>query len=109
LLAQPLEGPVFLRSSDNLLPDLVASLRGGGIGIRVDLDGRIDSHNGGLRGTFTALPDAPVSRFVLTLRGGRRGLLVNAANLCARPSRAHARFIGHANRGVAWQPLVKSR
>src|SRR4029077_1327525 len=54
LLAEPLEGPVFLRSSDNPLPDLVASLRGGGIGIRVDLDGRIDSYKGGLRGTFSA-------------------------------------------------------
>lgn len=109
LLGAPLEGPVFLRSSENLLPDLVASLSGGGIGIRIDLDGRIDSHKGGLRGTFTGLPDAPVSRFVMTLRGGRRGLLVNAANLCARPSRASARFVGHANRGVAWHPLVKSK
>ena len=109
LLAEPLEGPVFLRSSENLLPDLVASLRGGGIGIRVDVDGRIDSHKGGLRGTFTGIPDAPISRFVMTLRGGRHGLLVNAANLCAAPQSATARFVGHANRGVSWDPAVKAR
>jgi hypothetical protein len=109
LLSEPLEGPVFLRSSDNLLPDLVASLRGGGIGIRVDLDGRIDSHKGGLRGTFSGIPDAPVSRFVMSLRGGRHGLLVNAANLCTRRQLANARFVGHAGRGVLWLPAVKAR
>jgi len=109
LLADPLEGPVFLRSSDNPLPDLVASLRGGGVGIRVDLDGRIDSYKGGLRGSFAGIPDAPVSRFVLSLRGGKHGLLQNAANLCAGPQIATARFIGQAGRGVLWRPRVKSR
>jgi len=109
LLGEPLEGPVFLRSSDNPLPDLVASLRGGGVGIRVDLDGRIDSYKGGLRGSFAGLPDAPVSRFVLSLRGGKHGLLQNAANLCAAPQTATARFVGHAGRGVLWHPRVKSK
>jgi hypothetical protein len=109
LLEKPLEGPVFLRSSENLLPDLVASLSGGGLGIHVDLAGRIDSKKGGLRGTFTGIPDAPVSRFVMTLRGGKRGLLVNAANLCVHPGRAMARFVGHANRGVSWHPPVKGQ
>jgi hypothetical protein len=42
----------------------------------------------------------------MTLRGGRRGLLVNAANLCAAPQSATARFVGHANRGVSWHPAV---
>ena len=31
------------------------------------------------------MPDVPVSRFVLTIRGGKKkGLLVNSQNLCAR-------------------------
>lgn len=106
LLEEPLEGPVFLRSSENLLPDLVASLSGGGLGIHIDLAGRIDSHKGDLRGTFEGIPDAPVSKFVMTLRGGKRGLLVNAANLCKAVKPATARFVGHANRGVAWHPAV---
>ena len=40
LLDKPLEGPVYLRSSNHTLPDLVASLDGQ---IHVDLDGRISS------------------------------------------------------------------
>jgi hypothetical protein len=99
LLSDPLEGPVYLRSSETSLPDLVADLRGNGIAIEVV--GRIDSSHGGIRARFEGLPDAPVSAFELTLRGGRRGLLVNAANVCAAPQQAKARFLGHANRGVA--------
>jgi hypothetical protein len=109
LLAEPLEGPVFLRSSENLLPDLVASLSGGGLGIHVDLAGRIDSRKGSLRGTFTGIPDAPVSRFVLSLRGGKRGLLVvGARSLCTDSRTATARFVGHADRGVLWHPSAKA-
>jgi hypothetical protein len=109
LLEQPLEGDVFLRSSDTLLPDMVIALRGGGFGLAVDLVGRIDSRKGGLRGTFTDLPDAPFSRFVLKLYGGKRSLIVNADNLCAAPRRGIARFIGQNNRGVQWAPLIKSK
>jgi len=39
--------------------------------------GHIDSVHGGLRGTFEGIPDAPVSRFVMNLKGGKQGLLVN--------------------------------
>ena len=83
LLDRPMTGPAFLRSSDNTLPDLVFALRGQGI--QIDLAGRIDSVRGGIRGTFSKLPDAPVTKFVLTMNAGRRGILVNAENLCAKP------------------------
>ncbi len=106
LLDQPLEGNVYLRSSDNPLPDLVAALRGGGKGIAIDVAGRIDSVKGGLRGTFTNLPDAPVSKFVMTLRGGRHGLLVNAEDICAAPLYASARFVGKNNRGIKFHPQL---
>jgi hypothetical protein len=109
LLEKPLEGDVYLRSSDKL-PDLVIALRGGGAAtIAIDLVGRIDSYKSGLRGTFNDLPDAPVSRFILNLRGGKHGLLVNAADLCASRRAAIARFVGQANRGLAWRPAIKSR
>ena len=72
LLEKPLEGPLYLRSSSHPLPDLVAALHGQ---IDVDLVGRIDSKNGGIRTTFDAVPDAPVSKFVLTMQGGKKGLL----------------------------------
>jgi len=92
LLGEPLEGDVYLRSSDNTLPDLVAALRGGGLGLKIDVVGRIDSLKGGLRGTFTTLPDAPVSKFVMTLKGGKHGLLVNSEDVCAAKGWAIARF-----------------
>lgn len=107
LLAQPLRGKVYLRSSRNRLPDLVVALRGNGIAI--DLVGRIDSFKGGIRTTFDVVPDAPVTKFVLSLRGGRRSLLVNADNVCRRPQRALARFVGQSNAGVVLRPLLHAR
>jgi hypothetical protein len=100
LLDEPLRGPVYLRSSDHLLPDLVADLRSGAI--RVVLEGRIDSVGAGqLRASFDGLPDAPLSRFVLSMAGGKRGLLVNSANLCSATSPALARIVGQNNKGYA--------
>jgi hypothetical protein len=106
LLDKPLEGPVYLRSSENLLPDLVATLRGGGAGIAIDVVGRIDAFHGGLRGTFDALPDAPVSKFVMTLFGGKRGIVVNAENICAAPQLATARLVGENNLGEKLKPRL---
>ena len=91
LLDKPLEGPVYLRSSDNPLPDLVAALHGQ---VDFDLVGRIDSFHGGIRTTYDTVPDVPVSKFILTLPGGKRGLLVNSRNLCGKQVRAIVRFKG---------------
>jgi hypothetical protein len=79
LLDQPLSGPVYLRSSSHELPDLVIALQGQ---VDVVLAGRVDSVNGGIRTTFDAAPDAPVSKFTLQMQGGKKGLLINSANLC---------------------------
>jgi hypothetical protein len=106
LLELPLEGNVYLRASENPLPDLVAALRGGGKGIAIDVAGRIDSFHGGLRGRFDVLPDAPVSKFVMTLRGGKHGLLVNSENTCAAPQFGTAKFVGKNNLGVRFQPRL---
>jgi hypothetical protein len=67
----------------------VAALHGQ---IDVDLVGRIDSKNGGIRTTFDAVPDAPVSKFVLTMQGGKKGLLENSRNLCASVNKAVVAF-----------------
>jgi len=103
LMDEPLEGPVYLRASDNKLPDLVAAISGRGI--RVDVVGRIDSKLGGMRATYGVLPDAPVTKFVLTLKGGKHGLLVNSDDICKKP-RATARMIGQNNSGVVLKPGV---
>jgi hypothetical protein len=104
LLDQPLEGPVYLRSSDHKLPDLVASLDGQ---IHIDLDGRINSFHRRIRNTFDVVPDAPVSKFVLTMQGGRKGLLVNNTDLCKAKPRAGVEFNGQNGTVADINPLVK--
>jgi hypothetical protein len=101
LLGKPLQGPVYLRSSDNPLPDLVAHLAGQ---VDIDLVGRIDSFRGGIRTTFARVPDVPVTKFVMTLPGGRRGLLVNSTNLCAKPVKAVIRFKAQNGRKLKPKP-----
>jgi hypothetical protein len=105
LLGKPLEGPVYLRSSNNTLPDMVAHLEGQ---VTVDLVGRIDSFRGGIRTTFGRVPDVPVSKFVLTLPGGKKGLLVNSRNLCADPVKAIVRLKAQNGKKVNRQPKLRT-
>jgi hypothetical protein len=104
LLDEALEGPVYLRSSRSAVPDLVADLHGRGI--RIEVPGRIDSSRGGIRANFEGLPDAPVTKFTMTLRGGKRGLLENGADFCASPGRANARFVAHNNETAVGHPKL---
>jgi hypothetical protein len=107
LLEAPLEGPVYLRSSDHAVPDLVAALSGRGI--QIEVPGRIDQGHGGLRAHFEFLPDAPVNSFTMTLGGGRRGLLVNGEDLCRHPARAQVRFIGQNSDTAVTRPPLSVR
>ena len=92
LLDAPLTGTVYLRSSSNELPDLVADLEGQ---FDFELAGRIDTaKNGALRTNFESLPDVPVSSFVLNLAGGSKGLLQNSKSLCGKPKKATVRMTG---------------
>ena len=92
LLDAPVRGTVYLRSSNNELPDMVMDLEGQ---VDFELVGRIDSaRNGALRTTFDTVPDVPVSSFVLNLAGGARGLLQNSESLCGKPKRAAVRMTG---------------
>jgi hypothetical protein len=104
LLASPLSGPVYLRSSSNKLPDLVAALNGQ---IQVVLDGTVDSVKGGIRNRFEVVPDAPVTKFTLSMRGGSKSLLENSTNLCAKPNRATGRFTGQNGKTDDYKPVVQ--
>jgi hypothetical protein len=106
LLDQPLQGPVYLRSSSNQLPDLVASLDGQ---VHVDLVGRIDSVKGGIRNTFEAVPDVPVSVFVLNMQGGAKGLLQNSINVCRTKQRATALFDGQNGKAGDLKPVLRAQ
>jgi hypothetical protein len=98
LLEKPLEGPVYLVGGYGYkLPALVAELNGQ---IRLLLVGKVDTgKNGGIRNTFEAVPDAPVEKFVLELKGGKKyGLLTNSENLCKKTQKAEASFSGENGR-----------
>jgi hypothetical protein len=119
LLDGPLKGAVYLRSSDNPLPDMVADLRGQ---VDIEVAGRIDTSHGGIRTTFDVVPDVAVSKFSLTVRGGKKGLLTNSRNICG-PSkkarkgkkgrkapviRAIARFKGHNGKKANLRPKLRT-
>lgn len=83
LLEKPLEGNVYLGVGYGYkLPAVVAELDGQ---IRVLLKGKVDSSpQHGIRNTFETVPDAPVEKFVLELKGGKNyGLFENSENLCS--------------------------
>jgi hypothetical protein len=91
LLGDPLEGPVYLRTSGKGLPDLVADLKGQ---IEIEVVGHIDSVNGRLRASFLSLPDAPISKFVLDMQGGSKSLLANSEPLCSHAQKAQVKMRG---------------
>jgi len=106
LLEDPIEGPVLLRSSNHKLPDLVIALKGL---VDVNVVSRIDSHKGALRSSFESVPDAPIDKFVLTMKGGKKGLIVNSRNLCAARSRAKVTFSGQNGKVSKLRPVLKAR
>ena len=87
LLDYPLTGNVYLRSSDNLLPDVVPDLRGPAHQpLRLESAGRTHSIRGGIRNTLDFVPDAPFSRAVVSMQGGNQGLLVNSRDSAPAPT-----------------------
>jgi hypothetical protein len=106
LLDAPLQGPAFLRSSTHKLPDLVVDLRGQ---FHIELVGRIDTAKGGaLRTTFETVPDAPVSKFVLDLAGGSKGLIVNSQSLCSSPKKATVKMVGQNGLASNTEPKLQT-
>ena len=103
LLEEPLSGPVYLRSSDNPLPDAVLALHGT---IDVEVPIRIDSFKQRLRATVKNAPDAPVSKVVVRMQGAHKGLFVNSRDLCASQNRAKVDLTAQSNKRLRRNPLV---
>jgi hypothetical protein len=106
LLEKPLEGNVYLGGGfGHKLPDLVAELNGQ---LRVLLDGKIDTtKQHGIRNTFEAVPDAPVEKFVLEMKGGPKyGLLINSENVCAKVQKAQASFTATNGKTLELSPKI---
>jgi hypothetical protein len=89
LLDDKLKGPLYLVASNNLLPDLVADLQGQ---VDIQLHGVISTKKARTKTVFSPVPDVPVSEFVLTMNGGKHGLLVNSRGLCERPAFSFLNF-----------------
>jgi hypothetical protein len=95
VLNEPLRGPVYFVKNVRIhprtgrtirtLPTLLIPLRGE---VAIDVRAHSDVIDEKLVSTFHTVPDAPVSRFVLTLNGGPKGILVATRNICRRP-RSH--------------------
>lgn len=113
ILDKPLEGRVYFRSNggDRELPDVVVDLNGQ---VHVTAVGFVDSvakkgsERSRLRTTFNTLPDAPISKVVVDLFGGKRGLLVNSENLCARKRTATVKMAGQNGKANDSQVEIKT-
>jgi hypothetical protein len=99
LLDEPLVGPIYFRSNggERELPDLVLDLHGA---VHITLVGFIDSvtkkgsESSRVRTRFLGVPDAPVSKVILSLYSGKRGLLENSTNLCQAKTLATVQMAG---------------
>jgi hypothetical protein len=103
-LNRPLRGPVYLvqgirvdpRTGRRIrtLPSLLATLRGE---VAINLRGTTDVEGRKLVSTFDRVPDGPVSRFVMRVKGGRRGILVvtGRRSICARRQVSDVQLTGH--------------
>jgi hypothetical protein len=101
VLNRPLEGPVYFVKNVRIhprtgrqirtLPTLLIPLKGE---VDIHLRAATDVSRNKLVNTFGTVPDAPVSRFELTLRGGKRGILVVNGNPCRRDRVADALMDG---------------
>ncbi len=108
LFDEPLRGKVYLRSSSGQLPDLVASLYSGAV--HIVLEGNISgTKQGGIRALFRNLPDQPVDKFVMTLYGGKRGLLQNSSDICAEPPLAQVKALGQTNLGAIFTARLRGQ
>jgi hypothetical protein len=104
-LDHPLEGPIYLREPRHRLPDLIADLRSGPL--RILLRGHIAAPRGRSRFRLRALPDVPLSKAVITLAGGRRGILVNSEPLCGHSHRAEVVIRAHNGTHRRLQPRIR--
>jgi hypothetical protein len=109
LLDSPLEGPVYLRSSTHELPDLVLALHGPpSLPIELDAVGRVDSVNGGVRVTFEAVPDAPLTKAIVTTQGAKKGLFQNSTELCRSTHRITLKLEGQNGKAHDVRPELRA-
>jgi hypothetical protein len=126
-LNRPVSGPVYFVQGIRIdpatgrrirtLPSLLAKMSGE---VRVHLRGTTAVENGNLVSTFDRVPDAPVSKFTMKLRGGKGGVLAATGRpaICGRKQTTRVQLTGHNTKLAAFpvnmikpckRPLIKIR
>jgi hypothetical protein len=106
LFEKPLTGNVYLGVGYGYkLPAVVAELNGQ---VRVLIAGKVDtSPQHGIRNTFELVPDAPVEKFVLELKGGKNyGLFENSQDLCRKKQVGSAVFTAQNGKVLNLRPVI---
>jgi hypothetical protein len=110
VLNRKLTGPVYLvqgirvdpttGNTIRTLPSLLAKLNGE---VRINLRGVTSVEKGKLVTTFGAVPDAPVTRFALNVKGGKRGILAATGRpgICSRRQVTVSKTVGHNGKRAA--------
>jgi hypothetical protein len=117
LLSNPLTGPVYLVQGIRFshghrirtLPTLLIPLRGQ---IAIDLRANTSVNSAEqLVSTFPSVPDAAVSKFVLTINGGPKGLLVitgRGRTICGEPQLANTQFGAQSGKQEFLNPTIST-
>jgi hypothetical protein len=107
-----LEGPIYFRANggERELPDAVADLNGQ---VHLVSVGFVDAlhHKGSeesrIRTTIATVPDAPIQKVIIELKGGKKhGLLVNSANICKSANRALVKMWGQNGKVQSSEPKI---
>jgi hypothetical protein len=111
LLAGPLEGPIYFRANGGArdLPDVVLDLHGRVHVVAVgflDAVTRKGSEKSRVRTIFANLPDAPLTKAVFEFKGGKKGTLVNSANLCKVANLATVKMVAHNNKSQNFEKRI---
>ena len=92
LLSAPLNGPVYLVAHSAGLPTLEALMSGQGLNI--DLSGTITFGANGITSAFDAVPDVPITNFVLDLPRGPHSALSAPKGICTGALKLPTTIVG---------------
>jgi hypothetical protein len=98
LLPDALTGPVYLVAHSTGLPTIEALMQGHKLSI--DLSGTITFTPAGITSAFNAVPDAPITSFVLDLPTGPHSALSAPTGVCSGPLTMPATIVGQSGATV---------
>jgi hypothetical protein len=99
LLPDALSGPVYLVAHASGLPTIEALMQGHKLSI--DLSGTITFGAAGLTSTFGAVPDAPITSFVLDLPPGPHSALSSPSGVCGGPLDMPTTIVGQSGATIS--------